>query len=275
MLKHHLKSVTVVLSALLFSAQVQAQATCAAIAKLPPTPAETHLTIAVDQTTVVDQNLIDKFKELAATGIAPGTAISVYRFSAFSQGEYLSKVFSGAVDAVIPEKTRYNLPKKQLMVFDRCVKQQYPAMLFQTQKTLDDTLNGARADLAKSDIVFSLKGLADIVSNHPEPQQTVLIFSDMLENSALTSFYKQGNVRQIDINTELDKVADEQFKADFAGATIYVMGAGLVSEKGQRHGVYRNPKILGALEGFWQRWFANSNAKLQGFGTPELQTSLR
>ncbi|MBD3822141.1 MAG: hypothetical protein IE914_07795 [Thiotrichales bacterium] len=264
------------LTATLFisSQAVAASGSCATLAKLPEQTAHHHLVIAVDQTTVVDQNLIDKFVEIAKAGIRPSTEISIYRFSAFSQGEYLRKVFSGLVDGELTPEQRYNTPKKQIALFDRCIKQQYPAMLYQTQKTLDETLNGARADLAKSDVIYSLKGLSDLIKGFSQQQTTLLIFSDMLENSALTSFYKHGSVRQIDINVEMNKVSDEQFNADFGGANIYVMGAGLVSEKGKKAGVYRNPKVLSALEGFWREWFAKSNANLQGFGMPELQSAI-
>jgi hypothetical protein len=249
--------------------------TCASIANMEKKPSQNALTILVDQTTVVDQNLIDKFKAFAINGLAPSTEIKVYTFSAFSQGEYFTKHFSGLIDAELSKEQRYNTPKRQLTIFDRCIQQQGPAMAFQTQKAIDVAMKGARSDLAKSDIVYSLGKLSESIRSSQATNKYVVIFSDMLENSATTSFYNRGSVRKININKELNKVINSGFKADFSGAEVYVMGAGLVSEKGRKRGVYRSPEILQALEGFWRQWFKNSNAKLMGFGMPELQTTIR
>jgi hypothetical protein len=62
--------------------------------------------------------------------------------------------------------------------------------------------------------------------------------------------------------------------ADFGGAKIYVMGAGLVSEQGKAKGVYRDPKMMQALKAFWTEWFKRSNAELVKFGMPEMLGSI-
>jgi hypothetical protein len=61
------------------------------------------------------------------------------------------------------------------------------------------------------------------------------------------------------------KLKKSGFTADFDGAKVYVIGAGMVSKKS-----YRTSKTLKALTDFWETYFRSSNAKLQAIGTPML-----
>lgn len=248
---------------------------CSSIAKLPEQTAQSFLLVAVDQTTVADANLVSKFVHLATDAVKPSTAVSSYTFSAFSQGKYLSEGFSATLDAPIAETVRYDTPKKQLSVFDRCVMQKVPAITQRLQTTLQQSMQQASSDLAKSDVLHSLKELADVVKHHPAQNKSFLLFSDMLENSTITSFYAKNSVRLIDPTKELALVEKAGMFADFAGAKIYVMGAGLLSEQGKSKGVYRDPKTMEALKAFWSEWFKRSNAELVEFGMPEMMGSIQ
>jgi hypothetical protein len=243
---------------------------CSAIAKLSEKAADRFILIAVDQTTVSDANLMTKFIRIATDGVQPATAVSTYTFSAFSQGKYLSEGFSATLDAAIPEKERYEISKKTLSVFDRCVMQKVPAMTKQIQESLSQSMQQASGNLVKSDVMLSLDELAKVVRSHPANSKHVLVFSDMLENSTITSFYASNAVRKIDHTKELALVEKEGMFADFGGAKVYVMGAGLVSEQGKSKGVYRDPKMMQELKAFWTEWFKRSNAELVEFGTPEM-----
>jgi len=48
----------------------------------------------------------------------------------------------------------------------------------------------------------------------------------MLENSSITSFYTNGQVRRIDPDQELTKVENAGFIGDFHGAEVYIFGLG-------------------------------------------------
>lgn len=247
---------------------------CSAIAKLTEKAADRFILVAVDQTTVSDANLMTKFIRIATDSIQPATAISTYTFSAFSQGKYLSEGFSATLDAAIPEKERYDISKKTLSVFDRCVMQKAPAMTKQIQDNLSQSMQQASANLVKSDVMLSLNELARVVRSNSASSKHVLVFSDMLENSSITSFYASNAVRKIDHTKELAIVEKAGMFADFAGAKVYVMGAGLVSEQGKAKGVYRDPKMMQELKAFWAEWFKRSNAELVEFGTPEMLGSI-
>lgn len=247
---------------------------CSAIAKLTEKAADRFILVAVDQTTVSDANLMTKFIRIATDSIQPATAVSTYTFSAFSQGKYLSEGFSATLDAAILEQERYDISKKTLTVFDRCVMQKAPAMTKQIQDNLSQSMQQASANLVKSDVMLSLIELARVVRSNSASSKHVLVFSDMLENSSITSFYASNAVRKIDHTKELAIVEKAGMFADFAGAKVYVMGAGLVSETGKAKGVYRDPKMIQSLRAFWAEWFKRSNAELVEFGTPEMLGSI-
>ena len=248
---------------------------CASFAKMSEGDSQRLLTVVIDQTTLVDENLINKFNDVASEAIQPSTEVDVYTFSAFSQGEYFTRVFSAKVEDQLSEKDRYTLPKKALKIYDRCLAQQKPAVVFQTESKIDNAMNGSRADLAKSDIMYSLSQVAKDIKQHHASEKYLLLFSDMLENSAVTSFYYKNKVKKVDLDKELALVEKAGMFADFDGAKIYVMGAGILSEKGKQKGVYRDPNTLQALNLFWKEWFKRSNAKLIEFGMPEMRGTIQ
>jgi len=96
----------------------------------------------------------------------------------------------------------------------------------------------------------------------------VIIVSDMLENSSITSFYVGSRMRAIDPQAELLKIGNAGIKADFVGARVYVVGAGAISEKSADARSYRDPRAMLALEDFWRRWFSASHAEIVEFGKP-------
>lgn len=248
---------------------------CATFAKISEGDSQRLLTVVIDQTTLVDENLIHKFSNIATEAVQASTDVGVYSFSAFSQGKYFTRVFSAKVEAPVSENDRYTLPKKALKIYDRCLAQQKPAVVFQTESKIDDAMHGARADLAKSDIMYSLTQVAKDIRQSQASEKYLLLFSDMLENSAVTSFYFRNKVKKVDIDKEMALVEKAGMFADFGGAKIYVMGAGILSEKGKKKGVYRDPNTLHALNLFWKEWFKRSNAELIEFGMPEMRSSIQ
>lgn len=244
--------------------------TCTSIAKLPEQISSRVALIAIDQTTISDANLMNKFTQLA-TGLAqPSTKISSYTFSAFSQGRYLSEQFNGALEKPLDDKVRYETPKKVLTVFDRCMSQKTPAFKKKLSQQIQQDMEQASDNLARSDIVLSLVELSKVIRNEPAASKYVLIFSDMLEHSSISSFYAKSAVRKVDVAKEIAKIEQADMFGDFGGAKVYVMGAGLLSTQGKSNGAYRDPKTLQALKQFWSEWFTRSNAELVEFGMPEI-----
>lgn len=248
---------------------------CASISKLPEQSSSRLALVAVDQTTLPDDNLTKKFLNLATSLVKPETEIASFSFSAFSQGKYLSESFRATLEKQLDEQTRYEIPKKTLATFDRCLAQKEPAVKKQLSQQVQQDMSGASGQLAKSDVLLSLIELSKVMQSKSASDKVVLVFSDMLENSSVTSFYANASVKKIDVEKEIAIVEKAGMIGDFGGAKVYVMGAGLLSEQGKSKGVYRDPKTIQALKAFWFEWFKRSNAELVDFGTPEMLGEIR
>lgn len=98
----------------------------------------------------------------------------------------------------------------------------------------------------------------------------------MLENSSVSSFYANQAVRRIDPEREMKIAIDNKLLANFEGARIYVLGAGLLPEDvGKNKKAHRDVKTMQALSTFWNSYFEKSAAKLLDFGQPALLNQIK
>lgn len=240
-------------------------------------PPETALFVAIDQTTALDGRL----KQLVADNIRPflqaGYSFTVVTFSAFTQGHYTTVVTSGILDGQLTQDQRNDIAKPVLQKFDQCMQRQPQLATQLVGAALRNAYAGTSGNIAKSDVLGSLKSIAALVHDSNASQKVVLLVSDMLENSSVTSFYAAGGqaVRTINAADELKLAEKNQLLADFTGARVYVMGAGLLAQDGQSGKAYRDPKTMNALAGFWSAYLGKSNAQLIEFGQPALLRPVR
>ncbi|MFP1944747.1 hypothetical protein [Lonsdalea quercina] len=239
-------------------------------------PAETgrELVIIVDQTVTVPLELKKSTWSQVLRFVQPGDRVLLYQFSALLQDNYMKRVFDGRLEMpFIDKKTRNGIGMDSLKSLDACLVQQQQFFA----KTLGGHIAASFADsqtrIAKSEILDSLKHIASDLQHTPSSQTTILLISDMLENSDFDSFYRQQAIRELSPQDELQRVTRQGLLADFGGANVYVAGAGLIDVHAKNS--YRSGKVLQQLKTFWQDYFEASNAKLIGFGTPELTVDLR
>lgn len=162
--------------------------------------------------------------------------------------------------------------------FDACIKGQYGYGIKLALDAVGKALQASSADLAKSDVISSLTEVSHLVKENPVKNKKILLVSDMLENSTISSFYAKNAVRKIDAAKELKVVEGNNLFGDFADAGVYVMGAGMMPEQRgtqNKSVLYRDPKTLAALKSFWEGYFSHSNGKLQEFGSPELLSAIK
>lgn len=233
-----------------------------------PAEVASDLTVVIDQTTAFDARLQQIVLESVERLIEPGTRVSVVAFSAFLQGRYLDVLVSGQVEGRIAGKRRDYVPKRHLIQSEQCLDEQLPFARRLVVKSLRTAFARSDPSLARSDILTALHDLSRRVGESPAERRLVLVVSDMLENSAITSFYQAGRLRRIDPAAELKRVADSGIHGDFQGAQVYVVGAGAGAPASAAIPNYRDPRAMLALEDFWRRWFAASNASLAEFGKP-------
>ncbi len=138
--------------------------------------------------------------------------------------------------------------------------------------TLRTAYDGTTSDIAKSDVLASMKSISTLVQNSKARNKVVLVVSDMLENSSISNFYadKGLSIRKIDPSKEMKLVEENQLLADFGGARFYVIGAGLLAEDVKKTKNYRDPKTMQTLASFWKTYLEKSKAQLMEFGQPAL-----
>lgn len=232
---------------------------------------DTEIFVVIDQTTMFDGGLKQSVADNVRPFLKPGNAFSVTQFSAFTQGHYTDVLVSGKLDPVLTKTTRDDVSKPVLNKFDQCMAAQ-PRLAGQLLGgAMKSAFGDSSSDIAKSDVYASLKDISGKVRQSAAQHKVVLLASDMLENSSVTSFYAKQAVRQIDPKRELKLVADNQLFGDFGGAKVYVIGAGLLAEDAKHpKGVYRSTQTMQALSRFWGEFFQKSNAELVEFGQPAL-----
>uniref|UniRef100_Q477M6 VWFA domain-containing protein n=2 Tax=Burkholderiaceae TaxID=119060 RepID=Q477M6_CUPPJ len=244
-----------------------------------PAAVERAVFVMIDQTTVLDDKLAAELGRHLQSLLRPGTTFRVYSFSAYAQGRYLQQLTAGMLEVPLTDQSiRDATAVKTLKSFDACLKSQYTYGTKLVAESVREALQGTSEALARSDVLASVAAVSQVVRDVAAQQKTVLIVSDMLENSSISSFYSQERMRQIDATQELRKVQKANLRADFGGASVYVMGAGIVPEpKGARNAAasYRSPQSVEALRTFWDGFFERSNARLAGFGAPALLTPIR
>lgn len=240
---------------------------------------QTEVFVLIDQTTPLDASLQDSVRENADRLIKAGSSFVIGSFSSFGQGRYLEVLSAGTLESTIDAKARDDISVKVLRGFDTCMAGQADFGRKSAASAINRAMAGTSPDLAKSDVLGSLRELSSRVKQSEAKEKIVFLVSDMLENSGISSFYASKNVRAIDPTAELKKAQDAQVVGDFGGARIFVLGAGLVQEnaggKNKDSGVYRNPKTMGLLRQFWEGYFVASHAKLVEFGAPALLSPVK
>lgn len=235
-----------------------------------PAHIQTELFVVVDQTTPFNGQLRQSLAQQIAPLLAPGNALSVFAFSAYTQGFYTQRLVHARMDQPMAQAQRDGTGKAQLKQLDQCLQFQQQGIQKLAQEALIKSLGQGGASISKSDVLGSLKDLSGPIRSSTAQRKVVLLASDMLENSSISSFYQGRTVRLVNPEAEMKKVQAQQLLSDFAGAQVYVLGAGLIDSDSATKGVYRDPKVLGALRAFWGQYFEASHAKLQEFGTPDL-----
>ena len=232
----------------------------------PNPTVEKELFILVDQTTPLDKNMMIYTYKNMMKFIKNGYAVTIASFSANANGKYTDVAYAGKLENLLPESAKHNIAKKTLRKYQGCMNGQYKYAKKKATKALVSVLKGANKKLPHSDI---LKSLDDIASHIIKPsrasKKVILLVSDMIEHSSITSFYHKGLIKKINVDKEMSKVKNSGHLANFSGADIYVIGTGVIGKKG-----YRDAKTLKRLTDFWEAYFSKTNANLKALGTPML-----
>lgn len=269
--------ISIIVAGLSWSAQAGNLASCYNSTQLPEAspviPVE--IFVMLDETTPLDITLRQSVANNLKTFLVPGNAFTIIRFSAYTQGKYMEVVASGRLNPLLTGPVRNSISKPVLARFDQCIASQRVNATTLSGKALRHIFEHSSSEIAKSDVISSLHDMSSRVRSSQASRKIVLIASDMLENSAVSSFYSNQAVRMIDPVKELRNVTQHKLIADFGNAEVHVIGAGLLAIDSRDRGTYRSPQTMQSLATFWNEYFLKSHAKLIQFGQPALLTPLQ
>jgi hypothetical protein len=227
-----------------------------------------ELFILVDQTFSPNDALRQQVDKLVQEYMRAGDRITLVGFSANTGGQYTNILLSGMLDIPVPESLRYQQSKKSLGRFDACLLRQNALAHQAVRQQLQAALSGL-PDTPKTELLGNLGRISSqLVAPSPARQKSVLLVSDMLENSSIDSFYKSGKLRQLDPVATLDNARKHRVLGQWQGTRLYVCGAGGISEH------YVDEQKLSALRAFWQQYFGATGGQMAGWGQPALLTDL-
>lgn len=228
-----------------------------------------ELFILIDQTTPIDKEMKTFIYANMTNALKNNNKISIATFSSNTNGNYAKVLFSGKAD--IPLTDTYDISKKVLRKYESCLDAQEKYTKNKATKALISAIKGIDKDIPKSDIFKSMNELSkSLITKSNSKYKTVLLVSNMMEFSTITSFYTQGTLKNIDTKTEMAKLKQSGYLANFNKANIYVMGAGLGPENS-----YRDLVILKSFKTFWEKYFEESNGNLVEFGLPMLLDNVK
>lgn len=248
---------------------------CYAIAKVPAEKQiyTTSVVVLLDETVVFDVTQREHIQAQVRSLIVHGNEIRAFTFSAFRDGRYTMPVMDVRLALPLDEAARYTMRKDSIRDFDTC----QIVSMNRAKKEIDHVLEGyferSSSALANSDILATLKQVGDtVIPAFRGKRKQIVLVSDMLENSDISSFYGAGgSIRTIDVGVELAKVEKRSLLSDFRGASVFVIGAGVAPTTGKVSAAsYRAQSVMAPLNSFWAQYFERSNSKLIEFGQPLL-----
>lgn len=240
----------------------------------PNVAIERAVFVLVDETTIFNEKLQEQIIKNTLSKIAPANYIYIGKFSAFIDNHYNEKMFEFKIDTPLSSDQRYHERKDTLAKIDKCLKDQQGYVAGQIVQSIKKSFLNPNDDIAKSDVLYALQDFGqNVISQVEAKEKIVILASDMLENSTITSFYTKGATRLIQPETELNKIEKSNLFSNFDNSKIYVIGTGLISSKDNSK-TYRDPKILASLKDFWTKYFVKSNGNLVEMGQPALKNDI-
>lgn len=234
-------------------------------------PASRELFVVIDQTLEFNVDLKRHVHSKVHEYLQPGDRITVLTFSAYAEGRYSQMLLTGKLDHELDEGTRFGTSKTALRNFDRCMQRQRNFVRGTVDETLKTAFDDASSDLPKTELMGSLANFGHgAIDPSPAHEKSVLIVSDMMENSEAVSFYGNGGIGNLNVEAILAKTEEAGLLSQMGGASINIIGAGISGNGG-----YLSQTAMQNLQRFWSLYFEKSGAELFGWGQPQLFGSIR
>lgn len=232
-------------------------------------PLARDVMVAVDETTVVPDDLRETLHGMLGAMLRPGDRVTVIAFSSFNRNHYLREVMVRTIEQAPPQSVQMNMPSRKLKALLPCVTGNQKTALDEVKTTAMLLVEKATADISHSEIVMSMRELGLRLRTSPAKDRLMLIVSDGIEHSSVTSFYRNRGLREIGPTDELAKVRKKNAIADLGGTRVFWFGGGL----GASTDGYLDQTRLLHLETFWSGYIKESKGTLVSFGKPSLMNN--
>ena len=229
-------------------------------------PMERGLLVVVDNTIEFDQSLqIESFEKIVRF-MGEGDRVVIVSFSAYVKDQYARILADARLDRMLSRDAAFTVPKSKLKQLRLCLAGQKRSLPHVVGTALEAIYADSSNDLPNTDLAATLAKTSREILPTLEARETfLLVVSDMMEHSDVTSFYKAGDIRAIDPEAEMRKVEESGVEPVYPGTVAYVIGAGYTGT-----GKYRSAKVLRAIEDFWRLYMERGGGRLETFGTPSM-----
>jgi len=235
------------------------------------------LFVLVDQSVNYDEALKAKTMELVRNWTAEGRAVEIYSFSSALPGRYTTRITGGRFDDQPSDEYLDNLKRSDRERFISLHSRQPLIARKVVRLSLQEAFAGSRNEIQRTDIVRTMKEMSDYIRTYPGTK-SILLVSDMMENSSMASFYFKGRTRLIDPVREMQKFTARQMTGNFGGKVrVYILGLGFYGNDASpaKSEQYLDVDRINAIAAFWRSWFRNSGAYVVETGKPMMFGSIR
>lgn len=237
-----------------------------------PATYERDVVVMVDQTVNLDTNLKKTVHMQVGQLLGSGDRIRIVLFSANAQGRYTDVNFDGTFDTGLNDKQRSAMNRIKLNKFDTCMERQAGGAIRKVHEKLKDSFHDSEETYPKTELVGSLLSVSKaLFSNAGKGRKVLILVSDMLENSDVSSFYANGKVRAVNANAEFAKYTALIPEDALSSVDVFVIGGGYV----MGGTAYSSQAALNSLKDFWAQIVAKAGGNLSAFGTPQLLTNIK
>lgn len=195
------------------------------------------------------------------------SAVSEDRIQGEGRGQDIVEEFVVQSDALPSEDVQDRWRSSQVRTFRACFPNQILKVKIAIKYKMPSIFEKTDKNIGKSEILQSLHRFATTrLRQAADPGKvTVLIASDFLENSNVMSFYRDAETVVVDDDVALAYADQLGLIPNFQGASVFGIGLGVGSH------VHKSFRKVHSIVSFWEKYFAQGNAKLIELGRPTLQ----
>ncbi len=230
-----------------------------------PSPSRA-VAVALDETTVLGERLGEETPRQVGSALRPGDRVSLIAFAGLGRDRHTREVLTLEIQAMPPAKTQDDMPMRRLKPLEACIKASLPKAVASLQAGITTVLKDAASQrYATSEIVLALREISAKLQHAKTPEKLLIAVTDGAEHSGLMSFYKNKDLRVIDPEAALARVAERSLFPDLSGVRVYLIGLGVaVGDQ------TRDQAVVLGLENFWRGYFTRAKARAVMIGAPAL-----